>query len=567
MLFTSLSTRGAFRALMCAAAVVSVLGAATIASAKEAVLPDLPPIKATALSGGVLKVTLGKADIIDLPGKVSDIMVADPKVADVVAIQGDKLYIVGASLGDTNIIALDEQGNILKKINLHVHMDTVAIEAMLRDLFPQEKDVHVRMIGDQAALTGTVSTPSVAQKITRVVAAHMGEVQDKDSKNPNELIENLLDVRGEQQVMLRVRILEVSRDVLKELGVESSANDPNDTGSLLFGRTPPTNTNGLMGSVGVNGQTGLTEDPFGITSLIFDTGINGLGQLQFLLNALERDNLANVLAEPNLTSVSGEIAGFLAGGEFPVPVGRDREGNIIIEYKEFGVSLNFKPIVLSEDRISLQLDTEVSSLDPGQGITLADIQVPGLDVRRASTTVEINSGGSLMMAGLLKSENIKGMSGLPGIKNTPVLGDLISSKSFQRQETELVVIVTPYLVQPYADDKQAKPIASDVLDEPAAPPVPGAFAVPDKGKPVPLAEVPEKAVDGVVVVEPQEPEKQAAAPEETTDSKEVAEEEDAKEMPRLNTPLSTVFGDNMKKIYGDRVREIPKDQAYGYMID
>jgi pilus assembly protein CpaC len=536
-----------------------LIGGAQTVFAKEVSLPDLPPLKAEELKSGVLKVTLGKAKIVNMPGKVSDIMVADPKVADVVAIQGNKLYVVGASLGDTNIIALDEGGNILKNINLHVHVDTAAIEDMIQEVFPLEKNIHVRMIGDQAVLTGTVSTPTASQKITRLVAAHMGEIQDKDVKDANEVVENLMDVRGEQQVMLRVRILEVSRDVLKEIGLETSANDPDDAGVNLFGMSPPTNLNGLMGSSRVNSRTGLTKDPFGITSLILDSGINGLGQLEFLLNALESDNLANVLAEPNLTSVSGEVAGFLAGGEFPVPVGRDREGNIIIEYKEFGVSLNFKPIVLSEDRISLQLDTEVSSLDQGKGLTLAEIQIPGLDVRRASTTVEINSGGSLMMAGLLKSENVKGLSGIPGVKDTPVLGDLISSKSFQREETELVVIVTPYLVQPYADNRQAKPVAGSLVPE-GEPPVPAAFAVPDKGKPVPLADIAEKEIGKVEVEEPITVEGSAETETETGS-------EETAEMPRLNTPLSTVFGDNMKKIYGNRVRDIPKDQAYGYMLD
>ena len=174
------------------------------------------------------------------------------------------------------------------------------------------------------------------------------------------------------------------------------------------------------------------------------------------LSALEEENLINVLAEPNLTAVSGQQAGFLAGGEFPIPSGRDQYGNITIEYREFGVSLNFKPVVMSDKRISLQLNTEVSSLDSANGVTLADLVVPGLDIRRAETTIEIPSGGSLMIAGLLQSQTAEGLKGLPGIKDTPVLGDLISSDSFQRDETELVVIVTGYLVEPYAEKEETK---------------------------------------------------------------------------------------------------------------
>lgn len=493
-------------------------------------------------SDNLIHLTIGKAEIVDIPGQIADIMVADPKIADVSALQSNRLYVVGLSLGDTNIIALDSKGNVITKVDVHVSIDTKSIEAMISDVFPMEPGVHVRMIGDQAVLTGSVSTPAVAQKIARLVTAHIGEVQNKSMKI-DEAIENLLDVRGEQQVTLRVRILEVSRDVLKELGLETSANDPNVGGTSLFGRDPPSSTAGLMGSVGVTTQTGLTEDPFGIGSLIFDTGINGIGDMQLLLNALEKDNLANVLAEPNLTAVSGEKAGFLAGGEFPVPVGRDQDGNIVIDYKQFGVSLNFKPIVLSEDRISLQLDTEVSSLDQGQGITLSDIQIPGLDVRRASTTVEINSGGSLMMAGLLKSENIKGMSGLPGVKDTPVIGDLISSKSFQRNETELVVIVTPYLVQPFADRAQAKPVFESLSSKLPPPPPTAAMAPGDKGKAVPLYT-----------------EEQAA--------EEVAKDTDDNLPPIVTSPMTKVFSKNMKKIYGDRVKNLPSgDQAFGYMLD
>lgn len=478
----------------------------------------------------IVKLTVGKAEVVDIDGAVADIMVADPKIADVSVLQSNKLYIVGASLGDTNVIVLDSSGNVIRKMDVNVSVDTRSIESMIHEIFPKESDVHIRTIGDQAVLTGSVSTPAVAQRIASLVAAHMGEVQNAQGST-DQIIENLLSVRGEQQVMLRVRMLEVSRDVLKELGLETSTSNNN-------GSNPR-----LRGNIGVNSQTGLTEDPFGVTSLLFDTAINGLGDIQFLINALERDSLANVLAEPNLTAVSGEQAGFLAGGEFPVPIGRDRDGNILIEYKQFGVSLNFKPTVLSSDRISLQLNTEVSSLDPGQGITLSDLQIPGLDVRKASTTVEINSGGSLMMAGLLKSENIKGMSGLPGVKDTPVIGDLISSKSFERQETELVVIVTPYLVQPYADTTQAKPVMESLGKILPPPPPTAAMTPPDKGKVQPLYTQEQAA--GIVDVEQED-----AAPK------------------VVNSPMNSVFSRNMKKIYGDKVRNIPdKSQAFGYMLD
>ncbi len=528
-------------ACLCVCTALAFAATPVRAAIDDAMGPNVP-----SRDDAILMVTLGKAEIVTVPGEISDILVADPKIADVVALQSDKLYIVGASIGETNIIATDRNGSVIRRMNVSVKVDTVAIEDMVHTLFPNEKNVKIHMIGDQLALTGLVSTPSAAQKITRLVAAHMGEIQDKDVKDVDELIENLLEVRGEQQVMLRVRMLEMSRNVLKELGLEPNANR-----YLPNANTTATNGNGLTGFLGTTARTGLTQDPFGIGSLILDTGLAGIGELEILLNALQRDNLANMLAEPNLTSVSGEQAGFLAGGEFPVPVGRDRDGNIVVDYKEFGVSLNFKPTVLSEDRISLQLNTEVSSLDPASGITLAEINIPGLDVRRASTTVEINSGGTLMMAGLLRSETVKGLAGIPGIRDTPVVGDLLSSDSFNREETELVVLVTPYLVQPFADNNQAVPVMNehDLMDLP--PPPPPAGLMPEgkeKEKPLQKSDL----MPGRVVTAPR------------------SEHAEAPKSLSPNSPLSKAFSKNMKDVYGDKAKTAApaqQKQSYGYMLE
>lgn len=509
----------------------------------------------------ILMVTLGKAEIITLPGAISDIFVANPKIADVIALQNNKLYVVGSTIGDTNIIVTDNRGNVLRRLNISVNVDTVVIENLIHSMFPNEKNVKVNMIGDQVALTGMVSTPSAAQKVARLVAAHMGEIQDKSFKDVDELIVNLMEVRGEQQVMLRVRMLEMSRGVLKELGLESNINRGTD-------RT--INNNGLTGFLGTVAGTGLTKNPLGIASAVLDTGLAGIGNIEFLINALQSDNLVNVLAEPNLTSVSGEQAGFLAGGEFPVPVGRDRDGNIIVDYKEFGVSLNFKPIVLSEDRISLQMNTEVSSLNQQQGLTLAEIQIPGLDVRRASTTVEINSGGTLMMAGLLKSESVKGMSGIPGIKDTPVIGDLLSSDSFNRQETELVVLVTPYLVQPFADKNQAVPMIDETeLGEPMPPPPPAGLMVPPKEKLLPTEKSEVKSAPKKLLKE----EKHSSLPpgftEEVIERESVLVEKTPSPKPMSpDSPLTRAFSKNMQGVYGNKLGDISKEkQSYGYMLE
>ncbi len=406
-----------------------------------------------------LTVTLGKAELVDVAGDVSDVLVANSAVVDVVAVQSNRLYVVGLEVGDTNLIVLDAAGDVIKRLDVHVSYDLQAIQGLIGDLFPEE-DVKVGAIHDQILLTGEVSTAVVASKVVSLVGHYVSDLQNED-RSVDELVANLLDVRGVQQVMLRVKIVEATRSVLKELGLESYANDPNElSGTTIFGANPGASTtnHGNEISLATGAGIALSQDPAAIAGFVVDSGVNGLGLLGFELNALEEENLVNILAEPNLTAVSGEQAGFLVGGEFPVPVGRDQVGNIVIEYREFGVSLNFRPAVLSEERISLQLDTEVSSLDFDNAITLAGVEVPGLDVRRTDTTVEIASGGSLMIAGLLKSDAIESMAGLPGIKDTPVLGDLVSSEGFRREETELVVIVTPYLVEPYAEKERVEPV-------------------------------------------------------------------------------------------------------------
>ncbi len=410
-----------------------------------------------------LYITLGKAELIALPGDVSDVLVADPEIVDVMAVKSNRLYAVGLSAGDTNLIVLDSNGDVLKRIDLHVRYDLQAIQSLVEELFPDE-DVKVSSIHDQILLTGTVSTPEKASKITNIVGHYVSDLQDQKG-TPDELISNLLEVRGEQQVMLQVKIVEASRSILKELGVETNFNNPDQVTTTFFGQRPgssndgaSTPTNPAQALFNAGAGIALSQDPVGAVGLLFDSGIAGIGTVGAFLNALEEENLVNILAEPNLTAISGQQAGFLAGGEFPVPVGRDQIGNIVIEFREFGVSLNFRPIVMSDKRINLQMNTEVSSLDFSNAIVLSDLVVPGLDVRRAETTVEIPSGGSLMIAGLLQSSAIKGMAGLPGIRNTPILGDLVSSDSFKREETELVVIVTPYLVEPYAEEKRADPM-------------------------------------------------------------------------------------------------------------
>lgn len=441
-------------------ALVSVLVFAVSAPAGAAVRGGKGDVQPVVVANDPFVVTLGKAELISIDREFSDVLVANPSIVDVSALNANKLYLVGTNIGDTNLFVLDEAGEVVRRIDVHVSYDLQAIQSQVDRFFPEE-DVSVKAVHDQIMLTGTAANPEKAQRITHLVGHYVGDLIDKEGEIDKYVV-NMLEVRGEQQVMLRVKIVEASRSVVKELGLETRFNDGSDLTSSVLGLD---NFNAFLSATS---RLGLTQDPFGVGEVQFDTGIEGVGLIEFTLNALEQENLINTLAEPNLTSISGETAGFLAGGEFPVPVGRDRDGNIVVEFRPFGVSLNFRPTVLSEERISLQMETEVSALNFDDGVSLdGGLIIPAFDVRRASTTVEMGSGGSLMIAGLLSSESTKGLTGLPGIKDTPILGDLMESDSFLRDETEVLIIVTPYLVTPYADEEQAE-VAPVEKDNPLA---------------------------------------------------------------------------------------------------
>lgn len=378
-----------------------------------------------ALAKGVnkkIELVAGKAATVDLGENVSDVLVADPSVVDVGTLRSSRLYLVGKEIGDTNVLAFDGDGNQLADISVHVKVDQATLSSAMSEFFPGE-NVEVRTLNNHVVLSGTASSPLAANRI-RDLASRFAV--------PNQTIVDLMGVRGEQQVMLQVKVLEARRSVLREYGINTDYKD-----RLFSG-------NGI----------GLTApQPFATGSLIFDD--NGkFGPLTVSLDALERDGLVNTLAEPNLTAISGETAGFLAGGEFPVPVGTTDDGNTVtLEFKQFGVSLNFTPTVLTEDNISLHLATEVSALADDLGLSLAGVDIPGLTVRRAETTVEMASGGSIMIAGLIQSGTADNYNSIPGIGKLPILGELFKSKSFQRDESELIIMVTPILVKPFAEPR------------------------------------------------------------------------------------------------------------------
>lgn len=379
-----------------------------------------------------VSLAVGKAETLTLPQDMADVLVADPSVVNVGALKANQLFLVGLKNGATNILVFDKAGHQIMDYNVQISVDNSTLQGTLSNLLPGQ-NIKVTSVNDDIVLSGSVDNPMTASRARDIAGRFAGR---------GESVVNLMSVKAEQQVTLKVKIVEASKETLKELGIEGGATLGDNFGNFAGSNLTP--------AVG----TGLTADPLGVGSVIFDT--DGLGRLNLVLRALEENNLINTLAEPNLTAISGEKAGFLVGGEYPIPTGRDQYGNIIIEYKKYGVSLNFKPVVLSEDRISLQLTTEVSAPTNNNSVTITGVAVPPLTVRRAETTVELNSGGSLMIAGLLQSKTIAGLNEIPGVKKTPILGDLLKSQSFNRDETELLVLVTSYLVKPYADKSEAK---------------------------------------------------------------------------------------------------------------
>ncbi len=500
----------------------------------------------------VVNIMLGKAEMLDLGQDVSDVLVANPGIVDVMAVRANQLYIVGSKLGDTNLMILDEDGNVVRKVNVHVQIDTEKLVEMLEELYPDE-DVQVRGLTDQLVITGNVSTPAVSNSVANLVAQYAGEIQEFDNKSIDQIVVNMLTVSGEQQVMLKVKILEVSRSAMKDLGVETNL----DNGSAGNWDSAIRTAAGL--GLGAPAQLGV----FGLQ---FATG--GFGPLQFLARAMEEEGILNTLAEPNLTAISGEQAGFLAGGEIPIPTQLDRNGNLVYEFRPFGVSLNFRPTVLSANRISMQMTTEVSTTTNEEGLQLNGISVPSFNVRRAQTTVELPSGGTLMIAGLIQSDSISGLTQIPGVKDVPVVGDLMKSDTFKRNESEVVVMITPYLVKPFAQNQAAVEI-----EQPAAPVIPADPATPlsDASQPADLKDVPRLSMDDLQEGFPAK--KFAMAPAAGLSEGPLMEGKTkavkAPEPEREKSALGRVFESNMTRTYGNKkIESVTKNIGnFGYITD
>ncbi|MDP6688958.1 MAG: type II and III secretion system protein family protein [Alphaproteobacteria bacterium] len=377
----------------------------------------------------------GKARLIRLPMEVRDVLVANPAVANVVVKTQRLIYLVGLEVGSTNAFFLDADGNEVLRLEIQVQLDVVLAKEAIKMLLP-DTDINLTAVNSHLFLTGNVRSSDISEN-ARVIAARF--VADEAN------VINMLAVIEDQQVLLQVRVAEINRNVLKELGINlfdaaTGAFSTLTSGDLALrlGTTAPTTDTPFVG-------IGASYSP--------NTG----DTLTVAINALERNGLIKTLAEPNLTTISGEPATFLAGGEFPIPVASN-DGQISISQEPFGVALSFTPVVLNSGKIALRIFTEVSALSNDGAITLANISVPALTVRRAETSVELPSGGSLMIAGLLQESETAGVRGVPGLKEMPVLGSLFRNTSTDKSETELIIAVTAYLVRPVAPKKVVTPV-------------------------------------------------------------------------------------------------------------
>jgi pilus assembly protein CpaC len=401
------------------------------------------------LDGGQTKVRflalgIGKSVVVDLPNDIKDVLVADPKIANAVVRSAHRAYIIGAAVGQTNVVFFGPEGQQIAAYDIAVKRDLNGVRAALKQMLPAA-GIQAEGIGDGVMLTGSVSSPIEAQQAGDVAARLVGGT-DK--------VVNSIVVRSRDQVMLKVTVAEMRRDIIKQIGVDLSASMNYGTAIVNFNNANPFTANNSPLVPG-NELTGAALT-------------NGLPSVSATLRAMESAGVVRTLAEPNLTAISGESATFISGGEFPIPTGVTCQtttagaiGQCVqtVSFKKFGISLNFTPVVLSEGRISLRVMTEVSEVSAENSLTggAGGTTIPSIKTRRAETTLEIPSGGSMAMAGLIQEQTKQAVNGLPGIDQVPVFGQLFRSQDFVNRQTELMVIVTPYVVRAVAQKELSRP--------------------------------------------------------------------------------------------------------------
>ena len=433
------------------------LAIAASITAASALLAPITPAQAGTFERD-LQLGIGKSVIVDLPEEASEIYVGDPKVANTIARSARRIYVTAIGNGQTSIFALGANGEKIAIIEVSVGRDINVLSQLLNAALPTN-DVHVRTVADNIILTGTVASAGdmakaldIANGFVATSAPAAGSAQAAgggaaaapaagSGAGGSSKVVNALTIRGLDQVAVKVTVSEIRRDIVKQLGVN------------LAGASglPGTSSFNITNPFSINGAISTTQADLG--------WISGGNSLTSTLQAFERQGVSHVLAEPVITAVSGESAKFLAGGTIPIPTSETCTNVCQLGFTQqpYGVTLNFTPVVLSEGRIQMRIATEVTDVDYSSQITIAQTSIPGFKTRRNETTVELPSGGSMATAGLISSESAQAFAGVPGVMNLPVLGALFRSRDYQRQETELLIMVTPYVVHPVNPKAYVRP--------------------------------------------------------------------------------------------------------------
>ena len=402
------------------------------------------------LHAGQLDVPLNKSQVLTVDRPFSKAMIGSEEIADIMPITNRSLYVLGKKMGTTSLTVYDNNNNVISVVDVAVGPDIVSLRRQLSELIPGEQ-IGAKISNDSVVLTGVVSNGPAISRAVELAKSYAG---DK--------VINMMSVGASQQVMLEVRFSEVSRQTGKQIGLSGFGfSDGGSFGAAIGNgaslRPDPDTGEGILRLDSITGSFGIFRKAFDIAGLNIDA----------VLDALERKGLVKTLANPTLVALSGETASFLAGGEFPVPVaqgnsgsggggGGGNNGSITVEFKPFGVSLAFTPTVLADGVINLAVEPEVSSIDPTASITVNGLVIPGLQTRRANTVLELRDGESFALAGLIRKDFQTTVRQVPLLGSIPIIGSLFRSSGFQKGETELVIVVTPRLVQPI---KAGAPVA------------------------------------------------------------------------------------------------------------
>ncbi|HRI92910.1 MAG TPA: type II and III secretion system protein family protein [Accumulibacter sp.] len=420
-------------------------------------VPKIKPGANDSTSARRIDLAVGKSIVLDLPRDAKEVFVASPEVANAVVRTARKIYVIGLRAGSTSVFVNDAEGRQIAAFDIGVSRELTreinVLREVMRTALPKAQ-IEIHGVGDSIVLSGTVDSALEAQRAVDIANNLVGQQpqaggqqgQQQAAASGGGSVVNALRIRGKDQVMLKVTVAEIQRAVLKQLGVNFNGN----------------------WSIGDTTLTALLDQPLSLQrQVLSNTSITAsfnAGAQQPNLRALERQGVARTLAEPTLTAISGEQAKFLAGGDIPVPSSESCDsstGRLIctvqITYRTVGVQLNFIPVVLSENRISVRVATEVTEIDGDNQFVLRTGSVPGFRTRKAETTVELPSGGVLATAGLIMQQSRQQINGLPALMNVPILGTMFRSRDFQRNETELMILVQPFIAKPSDPGQIAKP--------------------------------------------------------------------------------------------------------------